>query len=144
MSRIRIISDLERTARNILSVTPEKLLDVVPIDGQAAIIAEVSADWLSSTQPSEVDLHVYYLRFQLYFTRPSDLLPLIVVFSAHSSRRPAAFIPAQRDTVGWRPIRVVNAIPNSKLPADPNLNLFQDCSLSKPDVRTVEQSRGNT
>jgi hypothetical protein len=59
LSRVRIISDLERTARNILLVTPEKLLDVVPIDGQAAIIAEVSADWLSSTQPSEVDLHVY-------------------------------------------------------------------------------------
>jgi hypothetical protein len=62
LSRVRIVSDLQRTARNVLSVTPEKLLDVVPIDGQAAIIAEVSADWLSSMQPSELDRHVYRLR----------------------------------------------------------------------------------
>ena len=53
------------------------------------------------------------------------------------------FIPAQRDTAGWRPIGLVNAIPNSKLPADPNLNLFQDCSLSETDVRSVEESRAN-
>jgi hypothetical protein len=61
-----VSAELSRTVVSISSTRPlmssrqrlRKLLDVKPVNGRAAIITEVPADGLSSTQPSKIDLHV--------------------------------------------------------------------------------------